>query len=146
MYNAHTHKWELSPNPLTQNHKHAEERLLNYYSERMKVADPNRPKIFSDPYLGIKANPIAALPGSWEMKNVYSLWSALITVVAHWDGICKSSPCPVNFTNQELCLFQTETENIERLRVIIHQLEDEGGIPLGGIVRPQYNGGVRKAN
>lgn len=37
-------------------------------------------------------------------------------------------------------------EYIEGLSVVMRQLEDEGYIPLGGMVRPQYYEHARKAN
>jgi hypothetical protein len=41
------------------------------------------------------------------------------------------------FTDEELILHQNEMELIEGLSSVMHQLQDEAMIPLGGMVRPE---------
>lgn len=137
---------ELSPNAQTAEQEKDEEELLNYYSEAMEVKDPLRSKTFNVPYYKVKTDPIFRLPMSWERRDVYSFRSALVAVVAHWDSICKNTPCPVTFTSEELVPFWFEMENIEGFSMIVRQLDEGGYIPLGGMVRPQYYEHAREAN
>lgn len=70
---------------------------------------------------------------------MFSFWHALISVIAHWKRITPGSDfCPIHFTNLEIELHRTETELVEGLGNIMHQLEDEELISRGGMVRPEH--------
>ncbi|KAK2820003.1 hypothetical protein FQN49_007820, partial [Arthroderma sp. PD_2] len=57
--------------------------------------------------------------------------------MAHWSKLVPNGdPCPVEFTSEELEVHNSELEMIEGLSTVMHQLQDENIIPLGGMVRP----------
>lgn len=46
--------------------------------------------------------------------------------------------CPVHFIDAELLQHQDEMDLVEGISAILHELQDTGLIPLGGIVRREY--------
>lgn len=113
--------------------------LLSHYYNAIKESDPVRWKVLADPLLQVKTNPISLVPGCWDREDLFSLRAALITAVAHWDAIgLHGTPCPVKFGEEELLRHQDEMDLLEGISTILHQLQNDGLIPLGGMVRPGY--------
>ncbi|PTU18712.1 hypothetical protein P175DRAFT_0442082, partial [Aspergillus ochraceoroseus IBT 24754] len=120
-----------------QSDKYKDERiLLDHYLDAVKEADPLRWKALCEPFLKIVTKPISLVPGCWDWEDLFSLRNALIMVIARWGDIYENS-CPIDFTDAELSEHQSEMELIEEVSGIMHQLQDEGLIPLGGMVRRQ---------
>lgn len=85
-----------------------------------------------------KTKPIQLVPSCWEIDDLFSLRNSLISVIAHWEEIAPpdaSKTCPIRFSEEELALHKDEMDLIECLSSIMHQLQDEAMIPLGGMVR-----------
>lgn len=100
-----------------------------------------------DPYLRVRVGPISLVPCCWDHESLFSLRHALIAVIARWDDIRHGkSPCPIDFTQEELQQHGTEMELIEGVSSIVQQLQDEGLIPLGGMVRPEDYEHARNVN
>ncbi|ODM19841.1 hypothetical protein SI65_04827 [Aspergillus cristatus] len=114
-----------------------EKELLEHYQEAIKATDPLRSEVLKDFYLRVRAEPISLVPCCWDRESLFSLLHALIAVIARWDDISNGkSPCPIDFTQDELQQHETEMELIEGVSSIVQQLQDEGLIPLGVMVRP----------
>lgn len=47
-------------------------------------------------------------------------------------------PCPIDFTTNELLQHQSEMELIEGILSIMHQLQDGGMVPCGGMVKSEF--------
>jgi hypothetical protein len=47
-------------------------------------------------------------------------------------------PCPVHFSEEELLRHQDEMDLVEGISAVLHELQDTGLIPLGGMVRREY--------
>lgn len=47
-------------------------------------------------------------------------------------------PCPVHFSEEELLKHQHEMDLLEGISTVLHELQDTGIIPLGGMVRRGY--------
>ncbi|KAE8423663.1 kinase-like domain-containing protein [Aspergillus pseudocaelatus] len=124
-----------------------EKTLLDHYLDAVKEADPLRWKTLCEPFLNIKTEPISLVPGCWDREDLFSLRNALIMVIARWGDIFpQGNPCPIDFTDEELLQHQNEMELIEGVSGIMHQLQDEGLIPLGGMVRRQYFEHAKEVN
>ncbi|KAE8353953.1 kinase-like domain-containing protein [Aspergillus coremiiformis] len=116
-----------------------EKTLLDHYCDTVKETDPQRRKALCEPLLTVRTDPIRLVPGCWDREDLFSLRNTLVKVVARWDGIGRrEKPCPITFTDEELLQHQSEMELIEGISAIMHQLQDEGLIPLGGMVRHEY--------
>lgn len=118
-----------------------EKKLLDHYYAAVKKADPLRWKVLNEPFLPVRTDPISLVPGCWNREDLFSLRNALITVVARWNDIGHGEkgekPCPVNFGEEELLQHQNEMDLLEGISTIVYQLQDEGLIPLGGMVRQE---------
>jgi len=77
------------------------------------------------------------ISGAWARQDIFSLRHALISLVAHWSEISQDT-CPIHFEDDELENHEIEMELIEGLGMILHQLIDEGPIPLGGMVPREH--------
>lgn len=117
-----------------------ERKLQQYYFDTVNKMGLSRREEQSNPCTRAIIDLISAVPGCWEQQNLFSLRNALIAVIARWEDIVgnKNIPCPISFTKEELLQHQSEMELIEGISTIVHQLQDEGLIPLGGLVRPSY--------
>lgn len=111
---------------------------LTHYERLVKEHDPLRKAISDDRYHLTKKKSIQLVPACWYREDLFSLRNSLISVVARWDDLGLSSePCPVAFTGEELESHQNEMDLIEGISSIMHQLQDEAMISLGGMVRPE---------
>ena len=129
---------EISAKAETSERAH-ETTLQNSYYDALKKADPLRWKTLSDPVLPVLTDPISLVPGCWDREDLFSLRNALITVIARWNEVNHDgAPCPVNFTKEELLQHQSELDLVEGISAIMHQLQDEGLLSLGGMVRQEY--------
>ncbi|KAE8389535.1 kinase-like domain-containing protein [Aspergillus alliaceus] len=137
---------EISAAEQSDQYKH-EKMLLDHYCDAVKEAGPKHWKVLCEPHLTIRIDPIFLVPGCWDREDLFSLRNALITAVARWDNINHhKNPCPVNLTDEELLQHQNEMELIKGISAVMHQLQDEGLIPLGGMVRPQYYERAKELN
>ena len=130
----HPQMLELSPNPRTEDQNNQEKELLSYYYQAADAAGLSRAP-FHDPYLSIRVNPITLLSGCWEREDTFSLRQSLISAVAHWEHLCRDyTPCPIDFTAKELEDHERESELISGISGIVSQLDEQGLIPIGGMV------------
>ena len=80
-------------------------------------------------------DPVSFLCGAWSRDDVFSFRHALIRVAARWKEIAPATaPCPIQFTENELELHSSELELVEGLGEVLHQLQKDSLIPLGGMV------------
>lgn len=109
--------------------------LPSQYKHLTETCNSRRWTILKEDRISILIKPVSLLCGAWDREDVFSFRHALIAVVAHWKQIVPdSTPCPVHFTELELELHGKEMELIEGLGTIMHQLQEENMIPLGGMV------------
>ncbi|KAJ5217349.1 hypothetical protein N7468_010357 [Penicillium chermesinum] len=129
---------ELSVSSQSDQGRH-ERKLLDHYYNAVKETDALRWEVLTDPLLAVKTNPFVLVPGCWEREDLFSLRNALITAIARWSDMGHGEiPCPVHFSEEELLRHQDEMDLLEGISAILRELQDEGLIPLGGMVRPQY--------
>ncbi|KKA20059.1 Uncharacterized protein T310_5937 [Rasamsonia emersonii CBS 393.64] len=111
---------------------------LAYYQQLVRERDPVRWATIKAKYRSVRTKPISLAPSCWDREDLFSFRNSLLSVIAHWQDIAPDAgPCPVTFTTKELESHQNEMELIEGISSIMHQLHDEGLIPLGGMVRPE---------
>lgn len=78
------------------------------------------------------------ISGCWEREDTFSLRESLIKVAAYWDQLRQDdTSCPIGFIADELAAHEHERGLIEGLSNIGQQLDEEGLIPIGGMVRPE---------
>lgn len=124
-----------------------EKQLLEFYFERLKNVDPFRWRMLSEPLHFIKAEIISLVPCCWDREDLFSLRNAMITALAHWNEISGGGiKRPIEFTDKELEQHQNEMELVEGVSMILHQLQEDGLISLGGMVSPERYEDARKWN
>ncbi|KAF4230875.1 hypothetical protein CNMCM8980_005656 [Aspergillus fumigatiaffinis] len=124
-----------------------EKQLLEFYFERLKNVDPFRWRMLSEPLHSIKAEIISLVPCCWDREDLFSLRNAMITALAHWNEISGGGiKRPIEFTDKELEQHQNEMELVEGVSMILHQLQEDGLISLGGMVSPERYEDARKWN
>ncbi|KAI9674439.1 MAG: Phosphotransferase enzyme [Caeruleum heppii] len=137
---------ELDDQDTNQGEKHNTE-LVSHYKGLTRIRNPRRWTVLRNDDLPVLTKPVSLVCGAWDREDVFSFRHALITIIAHWESIApESTPCPINFTDLELELHGAEMELMENLGTIMHQLQDENLIPLGGMVRPEYYEQAQKIN
>ena len=78
---------------------------------------------------------LSSICGAWSRNDIFSFRHALVHVVARWKEVAAATtPCPIHFTEHELKLHDDELELAEGLGEVLHQLQNDNLIPLGGMV------------
>lgn len=130
---------ELTASPCPDQKKQEEKMLLEHYCDVTKTNNSIRSQLLNDPLHELKTDPIALVPGCWEREDLFSLRNSLIKVVARWtDPKYKQDSIPVDFGEEELIRHGDEMNLLEGISDIVHQLQEAGLIPLGGMARPEY--------
>ncbi|CZT12207.1 uncharacterized protein RCO7_10448 [Rhynchosporium graminicola] len=99
--------------------------LLSYYHKISKAKNEIRWAAINICNRQLLTEPTSLLCGAW---------------IARWEEIAPSAqPCPIQFTQHELELHNAEMELVEGLGEVLHQLQNDNLIPLGGMVlREKY--------
>ncbi|KAL2064617.1 hypothetical protein VTL71DRAFT_3754 [Oculimacula yallundae] len=113
--------------------------ILRRYQDLTRIKNPLRWAAISHPHKSI-LQPVSQVSGAWSRNDVFSLRHALITIAAHWQDIYpNSTACPISFTDQELWLHNEEMELLEELGTVLHLLQDQNLIAVGGrVLRDDY--------
>ena len=75
------------------------------------------------------------LCGAESRNAMFYFCHALIHAAARWKEIAPvTAPCPIQFTEHEPELHNGGLELVEGLEEVLHQLQNDNLIPLGGIV------------
>ncbi|GKZ64867.1 phosphotransferase enzyme [Aspergillus niger] len=129
---------DLPLSPGSDEQRSREKELLDYYYQVTEKVNPSRAEAFNDPYLSTRITPTNLISGCWEREDIFSLRESLIKLAAYWNQLQQGrTPCPIDFNAEELAAHERERELIEGLSNIVQQLEEEGLIPIGGMVRPE---------
>ncbi|RAK92540.1 phosphotransferase enzyme family protein [Aspergillus costaricaensis CBS 115574] len=138
LQHPHPQMLELSLSPGSEEQRSREKELLEYYYKATEKVNPSLAEAFNDPYLSTRVTPINLISGCWEREDTFSLRESLIKVSAYWDQLRQDdTPFPVDFNVDKLAEHERERELFGALSNIVQQLEEEGLIPIGGMVRPE---------
>ncbi|GLA58009.1 phosphotransferase enzyme [Aspergillus tubingensis] len=138
LQHPHPQMLEVSLSPGSEEQRSREKELLEYYYKVTEKVNPSRAEAFKDPYLSTRVFPINLISGCWEREDTFSLRESLIKVAAYWDQLRQDdTSCPIGFIADELAAHEHERGLIEGLSNIVQQLDEEGLIPIGGMVRPE---------
>jgi len=119
--------------------------LLSRYEELSRSTNPGKWLAWKNSRSDILTKPSELVSGAWERDDIFSLRHALINLTAHWPQMF-SVTCPIDFEEQELEAHTAEMELLHDLGTILHQLNDERLIPLGGMVPAENFEAVQKTN
>ncbi|KAH6719806.1 hypothetical protein BKA61DRAFT_667720 [Leptodontidium sp. MPI-SDFR-AT-0119] len=113
--------------------------ILSRYQNLTRIKNPLRWAAINHLHKSI-LQPVSLVSGAWSRNDVFSFRHALITIAAHWQDIYPdSTACPISFTDQELWLHNEEMELLEELGTILHLLDDQNLISVGGrVLRDDY--------
>jgi hypothetical protein len=84
--------------------------------------------------------PFCIITGVWENRDLFFLRQSLLSLLAYWEDIFPSVPCPIRFTRQNIELHFTEEENINGVGQLLTLFRDQAVLHMDGMVEPQdYN-------
>jgi len=82
--------------------------------------------------------PVWLVTGGWENKDLFFLRQSLIALVEEWHEIFgDDTPCPTAFSQEELDLHAKEEENMDGVGQMRSLLQDQGVLPVDGMVQPE---------
>jgi len=119
--------------------------LASRYQEFSRLKNPLKWAAYRVPRIRLRTNPTELISGAWARRDMFSLRHAIITLIALWSEISQDV-CPIQFEDDELESHDTEWELIEALGTIMHQLNDEGLLPLGGMAPREHYEKARALN
>jgi hypothetical protein len=110
--------------------------ILNHYRKLVRSKNRLRWAAIKHPHASLLTEPVSLVTGAWSGNDVYSFRHALIKIAAYWKDINPNSgPCPIRFTKEELELHNEEMELLEDLSTVLHLLQEQNLISVGGMVR-----------
>ncbi|KAK0119331.1 Phosphotransferase enzyme [Cadophora gregata f. sp. sojae] len=114
--------------------------LLSHYRNMSRAKNDQHWAAMNLHNRSLLTEPTSLICGAWSRNDMFSLRHALIHVIARWKEIAPTTlPCPVTFAEHELELHNSELELHEGLGEVLHQLQNDNLIPLGGMVlREKY--------
>ena len=120
---------------------------LDYYNTLTKS---NNRKWWNDLNIrgrSLMTRPVSTLCGAWQRNDIFSFRNSLIELAARWEEVANDREvCPIRFTTEELEAHKEESEIIEGLSKVLHQLQDEDLLPLGGMIRQEIFQASQKIN
>jgi len=134
-----------NPLPSTSVDETIDTNLLSRYQEFSRSANPAKWLAWENWRSDLLTKPTELVSGAWERDDIFSFRHALINLTAHWPQVC-SIDCPIDFGEQELEAHRAEMELLHGLGTILHELNDECLIPLGGMVPSENFEAVQKTN
>jgi hypothetical protein len=109
--------------------------LLSHYQNLSRLKNEQRWAAINLHNRPLLTEPVSLLCGAWSRNDFFSFRHALIHVAARWKEIAPATtPCPIQFMEHELELHNGELELVEGLGEVLHQLQNDNLIPLGGMV------------
>lgn len=114
--------------------------ILSHYQSLTRVKNPLRWAAINRPHSSMLTQPVSLVSGAWSRNDIFSFRHALITIAARWKDIApNSASCPIRFTEHELELHNEEMELLEELGTVLHLLQDQNLISVGGrVLREDY--------
>ncbi|RFU34648.1 hypothetical protein B7463_g1745, partial [Scytalidium lignicola] len=118
-----------------------EDDIFNHYQRLTRTKKPLRWAAINLPHSSILTGPVSLISGAWSRNDVFSFRHALISIAAHWKDIAPNlKTCPIDFTEHELELHNEEMELLEELGTVLHLLQNQNLISVGGMVlREDYD-------
>ncbi|KAF2455315.1 kinase-like domain-containing protein [Lineolata rhizophorae] len=115
--------------------------LLGHYQHLTKLKNEQRWTTMNVQNRSLLTELLSSLCGAWSRNDTFSFRHALISIAARWGEIAPATTdCPILFTEKELELHNSELELAEGLSEVLHQLQNDNLIPLGGMVlRENYD-------
>ncbi|KAF1364301.1 hypothetical protein EJ07DRAFT_162122 [Lizonia empirigonia] len=109
--------------------------LFSYYQQLSRHKNEQRCAAMALQNRSLLTKPSSLLCGAWSRNDVLSFRHALIHIAAQWGEIAPAKvSCPMQFTERELELHNEKLELVEGLGEVLHQLQNDNLIPLGGMV------------
>lgn len=109
--------------------------LLSHYQHLTRLKNEHRWAAMTFRSRSLLTKPVSMLCGAWSRNDVFSFWNALIHIAAQWGEVAPVTvSCPIQFTKNELELHNSELELVEGLGEVLHQLQNDNLIPVGGMV------------
>ncbi|KAF2872593.1 hypothetical protein BDV95DRAFT_628206 [Massariosphaeria phaeospora] len=113
--------------------------LYSYYQQLTRSKNEQHWTMMALQNSSLLTKPSSLLCGAWSRNDVFSFRHALIHIAAQWGETASANgPCPIQFTDKELEHHSEEMELVEGLGEVLHQLQDDNLIPLGGMVPREY--------
>ena len=110
--------------------------LLRRYQNLSRLKNEQRWAAVNLHNRSLLTEPVSLLCGAWSRNDVFSFRHALILLASRWKEIAPyTTPCPLQFTEHELQLHNSELELVEGLEEVLVQLHNDNLIPLGGMIR-----------
>lgn len=112
-----------------------ESELLQYYQHLNQLKNPQRWAAMNFLGRNVITEPTTAVTAAWEKGDMYALYDSLINIASQWNEIVsRPSPCPIQFSERELEYHSSETQTLQGLSLVLHQLHNDNLVPLGGMV------------
>lgn len=113
--------------------------MHKYYAAQVCKRAPRHWTVLQQPMVPIIRKPVWLVSGAWENRDLFFLRQSLISLATHWDDIFPDSqlPCPIKFTEKDIELHSKEEENMDGIGQILALFQDQGVLPVDGMVEPK---------
>jgi hypothetical protein len=116
----------LDPGEQTQIDRDLEsETIHKYYELQTMKRAPLHWDVLQRPSIPILRKPVWLVTGVWENQDLFFLRDSLIALVAQWNEFFgEDTPCPIEFSKEELELHAKEGENMDGVGEMLSLFQD----------------------
>ncbi|KAH8434269.1 aminoglycoside phosphotransferase family protein [Aspergillus melleus] len=114
------------------------ETIHKYYEAQVYKRAPRHWAVLQQSAIQTLRKPVWLVSKMWENKDLFFFRQSLIFLANQWNEIFPSDgpPCPIEFTDKELELHSKEEENIDGIGHMLAMFQDQGVLPVDGMVDP----------
>lgn len=115
--------------------------VFTHYQKLTQTKNPLRWAAINLLHGSTLTKPTSLVSGAWGRNDMFSFRHALIAIAAYWKDIAPNpTSCPITFTKEELERHNEEMELLEDLSTVLHLLQDQNLISVGGrVLRENYD-------
>lgn len=113
------------------------ETIHKYYEAQVYKRAPLHWAVLQQPATFTLRKPVWLVTGVWENRDLFFLREALMNITAHWSEFFPNTPCPIDFSSEDIELQSKEEENINGVGRMLLLFREQAVLPVDGMVDPE---------
>ncbi|KAJ5130818.1 uncharacterized protein N7515_006857 [Penicillium bovifimosum] len=120
--------------------------IHKYYETQVYKLAPLHWAVLQRPGIPILRKPVWLVSGVWENRDLFFLRESLLKITAHWSDLFPDTPCPIDFSSEDIELQSREEENVEGVGRMLVLFREEAVLPVDGMIEPEDYDVARENN
>lgn len=113
------------------------ETIHKYYEAQVYKRAPLHWAVLQKQSIPILRKPVWLVSAVWENRDLFFLRESLLIITAHWSDFFPNTPCPIDFSSEDIELQSKEEENIKGVGRMLLLFREQAVLPVDGMVEPE---------